>query len=86
MQPLKRPLMAFAGALLAGTALAAMIGAYAGSAAPDSVQQCGALAWRVANRNHSILDSTGFRRTESEAYQTCLRDPAAFVRMMRRGQ
>lgn len=82
MNPLMKSLVAFCGALLVGTVLAAMMGAYAGK---GTQQECASLAWRVANRNHSILDSAAFRQTESQAYLTCLRDPDGFSRLIRSG-
>jgi hypothetical protein len=85
MNPLMKSLVAFCGALLAGIVLAAMMGAYAGSGSNGVQQECASLAWRVANRNHSILDSAAFRQTESQAYLTCIRDPGGFDRLVRKG-
>jgi len=85
MKPLARSLATAATALAAGTALAVAIGSYAAPGAEAVAQQCAAQAWRVANRNHSILESAVFRRTERQAYRSCLRDPAAFDRLIRQG-
>jgi len=85
MNPLMKSLVAFCGALLVGTGLAAVMGAYAGAGAKGIQQECASLAWRVANRNHSILDSAAFRQTESQAYRTCIHDPDGFSRLVRRG-
>jgi hypothetical protein len=86
MNPHVKSLAAFVGALVLGTGLAVAIGAYAGADAKGIQQECASLAWRVANRNHSILDNAAFRQTESQAYRTCIADPESFNRMVRRGQ
>ncbi len=46
---------------------------------------CIALARSVAARNYSILDGEPFRKVQRQAYRTCLGDPVAFARLMRRG-
>jgi hypothetical protein len=86
MNPLMKSVVAFLGALVLGTGLAVVMGAYAGAGTQGIQRECASLAWRVANRNHSILDSAAFRRTESQAYETCMIDPESFNRLVRRGQ
>jgi hypothetical protein len=86
MSPHLKSLVAFGGAIVLGTGLAVAVGVYAGGGAMGIEQECASLAWRVANRNHSILDSAAFRRTERQAYRTCIGDPESFIRLVRKDQ
>lgn len=81
-----KSLVAFLGAIALGTGLAVAVGVYVGGGDKGIEQECRNLAWKVANRNHSILDSAAFRATESQAYRTCISDPESFGRLVRRGR
>lgn len=67
------------------TGLVFAIGRYSEDGSTATERECADLAWRVANRSHSILESEAFRQTQGQAFRTCLSDPSAFRHMVRRG-
>ena len=85
MAPTVRPVVAFLMAMVWALLVVLAIGTYSGRNSQDVQQDCVRMAWRVANRNHSILDSAAFRRTEHQAFETCMTDPDGFGRMVGRG-
>jgi hypothetical protein len=74
-----RPLLA--GGSLVVIAVMALIIATMGSRSQSS--ECASEARIVAGRGHSILDGQAFRRATEQAYQICMKDPAAFRRIVR---
>jgi hypothetical protein len=80
-----KPVFAFLMALVWALGIVVVLGMYAGTDERGIQRDCASLAWRVANRNHSILDSTAFQHTERQAYATCINDPEGFGRLVRRG-
>lgn len=84
MSPNSKTIGSFVMAFAWATGLVFAIDHYSGHDKATE-RECSTLAWRIANRSHSILESDAFRRTQGQAFRTCVADPEAFRRLVSRG-